>query len=346
MAALTGAALEAFTRQPDPKILAALVYGPDVGAVRERASAIVRAVAGSLDDPFAVVRMSEDVLGSDPARLADEAASLSLMGGRRVVWVTDAGAAFLKTVSPLLAHPRPGNLIVAEAGALQKRAPLRNLFETTSHAVAIACYADGAREIDALIAGELRAARLMIDDDAREHLAGLLGADRALSRQELVKLVTFAHGKANVTLADVEMVCGDAAEHSLDDLVDATFGGELEAVDSAFQTLVEAGTAPDRMLSVAGQHVARLAAMRSAVDGGRRGEDVVKSARPQIYFKRQTGMIRQLGAWDLESLRMAGSALGAATLQSRGEASLDEAIALRCLLVLARKARAARLKFN
>jgi DNA polymerase-3 subunit delta len=268
------------------------------------------------------------------------------MGGRRVVWVTDAGASFLKTVAPLLENSRPGNLIIAEAGALQKRAPLRSLFETNAHAVAIACYADGTREIDALIAAEMRAARLTIDDDAREHLAGLLGADRGLSRQELGKLVTFAHGKTNVTLADVEMVCGDAAEHSLDDLVDATFEGELEMVDSSFQTLVEAGTAPDRMLSVAGQHVARLAAMRSAVDTGRRGEDVVKSARPQIFFKRQAGMIRQLAAWDLESLRMAGSALGAATLQSRGEASLDEAIALRCLLVLARKARAGRLKFN
>ena len=68
--------------------------------------------------------------------------------------------------------------------------------------------------------------------------------------------------------------------------------------------------------------------MRISVDGGRRGEDVVRSARPQIFFKRQAGMIRQLAAWDLHGLGDAGSALGAATLQMRGEPALAEAIAL------------------
>ena len=212
--------------------------------------------------------------------------------------------------------------------------------------MAIACYADGAREIDVLIASEMRAAGLSIDDDAREHLASLLGADRALSRQEVVKLATYAHGSRRVTLADVEAVCGDAAEHSLDDLVDAVFGGDLELADSIFQSLLESGTAPDRTIVVAGHHAARLAAMRAQIDTGRRGEDVVRGARPQIFFKRQAGMIRQLGAWDLQGLAAAGSALGAATLQMRGEPALAEAIAHRCLLALGRRARGTRLRFG
>ncbi|MFO0994306.1 MAG: DNA polymerase III subunit delta [Hyphomicrobiales bacterium] len=346
MTALSGAAIDRFLQKPDPAILAALIHGPDAGGVRERASAVVRAVAGSLDDAFAVVRLSDDILSADPARLADEHASLSLMGGRRVIWVADAGVAFLKAVTAILAHPRPGNLIVAEAGSLQKKAPLRTLFEASDEAVAIACYADGAREIDALISAEMRAAGLSIDDDAREHLTSLLGADRALSRQEVVKLTTYAHGTTRVTLADVEAVCGDAAEHSLDDLVDAVYGGDLESADSVFQTLLDAGTAADRMIAVASQHAARLANMRLQVDSGRRSEDIVRGARPQIFFKRQAGMIRQLGAWDLDGLGAAGKALGAATLQMRGEPELAEAIAHRCLLALARRARGTRLRFG
>ena len=346
MTALSGAAVDRFLQKPDSSILAALIYGPDAGGVRERASAVVRSVAGSLDDAFAVVRLSDDVLSADPGRLADEQASLSLMGGRRVIWVTDAGAAFLKAVTSILANPRAGNLIIAEAGGLQKKAPLRTLFEASDEAVAIACYADGAREIDMLITTEMRAAGLSIDDDAREHLCTLLGADRALSRQEVMKLATYAQGKGRVTLADVEAVCGDAAEHSLDDLVDAVFGGDLESADLVFQTLLDSGAASDRMIAVAGQHAARLANMRMQVDTGRRTEDVVRGARPQIFFKRQAGMIRQLGAWDLEGLGAAGSALGSATLQMRGEPDLAEAIAHRCLLALARRARGTRLRFG
>ncbi|MBL8906424.1 MAG: DNA polymerase III subunit delta [Rhizobiales bacterium] len=346
MATLSGAAIDRFLHKPDPAVLAALIHGPDSGGVRERASAIVRAVAGSLDDAFAVVRLSDEVLAGDPARLADEQASLSLMGGRRVIWITEAGGAFLKAVTPILAGSRPGNLIVAEAGNLQKKSPLRTLFESSGSAVAIACYADGAREIDALIAAEMRAAKLSIDDDAREHLGGLLGADRALSRQELAKLATYAHGTGRVTLADVEAVCGDAAEHTLDDLVDAVFEGDLETADSVYQTLLESGTAPDRMIAVANQHAARLASMRIQADGGRRSEDVVRGIRPPIFFSRQAGMVRQLGAWDLEGLAAAGNALGAATRQMRGEPGPAEAIAHRCLLALARRARGTRLRFG
>ncbi len=346
MTALSGATIDRFLHKPDPTILAALVYGADSGGVRERATTLVRSVAGSLDDAFAVVRLSDDALAGDPGLLADEQASLSLMGGKRVIWVTEAGAAFLKAVTPILANPRTGNLIVAEAAALQKKAPLRTLFEASGEAVAIACYPDGAREIDALIAAEMRAAKLSIDDDAREHLSGLLGADRGLSRQELQKLATYAHGTGRVTLADVEAVCGDAAEHSLDDLVDAVFEGDLETADSVFQTLLDSGTSSDRMIAVAAQHAARLASMRMQMDGGRRSEDVVRGARPQIFFKRQTGMIRQLGAWDLEDLGAASNALGTATLQMRGEPDLAEAIAHRCLLALGRRARGTRLRFG
>ena len=90
----------------------------------------MRAVAGSLDDAFAVVRLSDDVLAGDPGRLADEQASLSLMGGRRVIWVTEAGAAFLKAVAPILANPRPGNLIVAEAGALAEESAAARAFRS------------------------------------------------------------------------------------------------------------------------------------------------------------------------------------------------------------------------
>src|SRR5690348_11799350 len=43
---------DAFARKPDINIRAVLVYGPDSGLVRERAEALVKAAAGSLDDPF------------------------------------------------------------------------------------------------------------------------------------------------------------------------------------------------------------------------------------------------------------------------------------------------------
>ena len=46
-----------------------LLHGEDHGMIRDRAAALVRAVAGSLDDPFLVAELGRD----EVARLPDEA---------------------------------------------------------------------------------------------------------------------------------------------------------------------------------------------------------------------------------------------------------------------------------
>ena len=83
--------VEGFLRRLDPQIRAVLLFGPDAGLVRERADTLARAVCPDLRDPFRVAELTAATLVADPARLADEAAQISLMAGRRVVRLRDAG---------------------------------------------------------------------------------------------------------------------------------------------------------------------------------------------------------------------------------------------------------------
>src|SRR5437773_3915642 len=236
MAIVKWTAVDNFLRRDGEKAVAVLIYGPDGGTVRERARQLVISVAGSIDDPFAVARLDDAGLVADPARLADEAQALSFGGGRRVVWVENACSGFLKAM-PLVTSAAPGNLIVAEAGALAKSAGLRALFEPAAHLWIVPCYEDSAIDLERLIAEELDAKGLATDIEVREALIALLGADRRMSRQELAKLALYCHGKTHVSLADVEAVCGDVAELSADDLLNAVFDGSIADADDAFMLL-------------------------------------------------------------------------------------------------------------
>jgi len=113
---LAAGRVEAFLRRPDPEIRAILLYGPDAGLVRERAETVARTICPDLRDPFRVAELTAATLIGDPARLADEAAQISLMGGRRVIRVREAG----DTLAPLFARFLPAavgdTLVVAEAG--------------------------------------------------------------------------------------------------------------------------------------------------------------------------------------------------------------------------------------
>ena len=151
--------IEAFLRRPDPQCRAVLLYGPDVGLVRERADLVGRTVVQELQDPFRVADLTGATLAADPARLFDEAAQISLMGGRRLVRVRDAGDAHSAIFTRFLAAPPGDGLVVVEAADLPARGSLRRAFDDAPAGVAIGCYPDSARELADVIRQSLAAHR-------------------------------------------------------------------------------------------------------------------------------------------------------------------------------------------
>ena len=128
MVALKSGEIEPFLGRPDPRRPVVLIFGPDLGLVRERADSIVKvATGGKTDDAFSVVALEGDAIAADPARLSDEARTIGLFGGNRVVRVRAGNRSLADALKPLLADPPMGALIVIEAGDLRKNAPLRTL---------------------------------------------------------------------------------------------------------------------------------------------------------------------------------------------------------------------------
>jgi DNA polymerase-3 subunit delta len=310
--------------------------------VRDLASRAVRKVAGSLDDPFAVTLLLEQDLASDPARLADEVQSISMFGGQKAIWVKGAGESFLKAVLPVLEGRASGNLVVAEAATLSKSSQLRAMFEKSPHGLVVPLYEAEPGEIAQLTEQILAKDNLRIGPDALTRFMALAGPSRGLVRREAEKLALYCLGNERVSLEDVEAVCGNDTGATADELADSVFGGDVEEADRLFHDLVRAGQDPGRLLGVVHQQALRLQEFRVAVDRGAPAEQVVKQARPPVFFMRQRVVQAQLRAWSLPDLVTAGSTLNANVLAVRRNAPLAEAIAGRCLLSLARKARALR----
>jgi DNA polymerase III subunit delta len=342
MAILKKPAIEAFIRAPSPETKAVLIHGPDAGRVHEVAAGIVRSAAGSLDDPFTVVHVSDASLAADPALLADEARSLSLVGGRRVIWVAPAGRGFQSAIESYLADPGGDGLIVAEAAALQKSSKIRTLLEQSKQCAVIACYEDSAEDLRALVKRSAAEARLAVSDDVLEHIVDRLGGDRALSRREIEKLLLYCYGRESIELDDLEAACGDVSAASLDALLDATFGGDIAECCRRLAQLEEGGMTASGVLTSMGSHVARLQEFRNEIDRGKSRDTVMRGARPPIHLSRQESFARQLALWSGSALDGALGTILEATALTRQFGTLEHAITERTLLSLARRAQALR----
>ena len=208
---LRGDGVAAFVRKLPPGLRFALVYGGDIGLIAECADLLVRAVSEDPRDPFRVTDLAAATVDADPARLADELSSMSLIGGRRVVRVRGASAKHADALEAAMQAPGGDTLLVVEApDVTSSKLKLVTLFEKGNDSVAVSCFADSDDTLATTIAATLSQAGLRAGREVIEFLVARLGGDRMLTRRELEKLVLYVGDESkDVTLADCEACIGN-----------------------------------------------------------------------------------------------------------------------------------------
>src|SRR5688500_5129066 len=121
-----------------------LLYGPDESG----SHSLVKAAAAGAGPEAERVELTGAELKADPARLADEAASISLFGGARYIVVQPAGDECLAAVEALLQAPAAGNPVLLIAGALKPASKLLKLALAEPAALALASYAPEGQEAE------------------------------------------------------------------------------------------------------------------------------------------------------------------------------------------------------
>jgi DNA polymerase III subunit delta len=318
-----------------------LIFGPDTGLVSERAGRLVTKASEGDSDPFNLIKIDASELSSDPQRLIDEVLTVPLFGGRRIIWVKDAGGKNLNpSLEPVLKLDDLQTLVVLEAGDIKKGVGLRKLIETNRRAFALPCYADNDRGIDQLIDEETREAGLTVTREARAALHSLLGGDRMASRGELKKLCLYALGRGRIESEDIEAIIGDASSFETSELIDAAATGNLEVLDHGLERLSEAGSKASVIANQALKHFQNLHRMRIDIDSGKGAQQVIDSQRPPIFFSRKPKFSTQLRIWSLKDLEKAMDILSEATRISRLNDPLGVPVLSEALLKLGRAARA------
>ena len=282
-------------RNPPRGLAAALVFGPDSGLIRERAETLLKTVVDDLADPFRVCDLDEQTLAGDPARLFDEAAAISMLGGRRVVRVRGAGNGLAKLFESFLAEPAGDALVVVEGGDLAKGAALRKVFEEADNAAAIPCYLDSQSGLSDVVRDALKAEDLSIAPDALADAVSRLGSDRGVTRRELEKLALYARGKKQVTLEDVRAVLGDEAEARIEEACDAAGTGDLNRLDLALERLWTADVSAVAVLRQAMAHFQRLLLVGSV--RGDSLDEAMRKLRPPLHFSRTAAFKAQVQKW-------------------------------------------------
>jgi len=299
-----------------------LLYGPDEAG----SAALARRLERAMGQEAERIDLDGSTLKADPARLVDEAASISLFGGRRWIRIQPAGDEIASAVASLLDADVAGNPVVALAGALKPSSPLVKLALDHKLALAHPSYVPDARDAAQIAETLAREAGLRLPRDLGRTLAISCSNDRSIMAQEIEKLALYLDAApdrpAEATAEALEAIGASNPDGELSKLVDAIMGGQPGRVGAEIARLGQSGIAGIPVLRALFRRLILLAALRRDIDGGQSPAAAVEARGKAIFFKEKPAITDQASRWPADRLAALADKLLAAerALKSSGTA--------------------------
>jgi DNA polymerase III subunit delta len=274
-----------------------LFYGPDEAGSR----ALARSLAAAMGAEAERVDLSGAELKGDPARLADEAASISLFGGARYIIVEPAGDETLAAVEALLEAPAAGNPVALVAGPLKPASKLLKLALATPEALALASYVPDGRDADRLVQELARGFGLAVAPHIARRIADAGAGNRAIIEQELRKYALFLDAAPERPKEiDEEIVAAIGAsneEGDLGRLVDCVGGGNGATLQAELLRLSSEGVEGIPLIRAVLRRMTLLARLRAEVDRGSSVSGVMAAQGKSLFWKEKDAVGDQLQRW-------------------------------------------------
>lgn len=319
-----------------------LLYGPDEAESRGLAQRLERAMGAEAER----IDLDGMTLKSDPARLADEAASISLFGEKRHIRLTVSGDECLPAIDALLDGDAAGNPVVVIAGALRPTSALLKRALADPAVMACISYALDAEKAAPLAAAMAREQGLRLDMDAARHLAHAAANDRALMAREVEKLALYLDAApdrpANADMTALEAIGAGEGEAELSKLVDAVLGGNPADAAGEIAQLAEQGVAGIPAIRALAKRVQLLVRLARQMGENGNARAVVEAQGKAIFWKEKAGVERQLKRWSPERLATLADRLLAAERAIKSPASPGDIMADVEMITIARAAQRGR----
>src|SRR5262249_36913386 len=138
---------------------------------------------------------------------------------------------------------------------------------------------------------------------------------------------------------DARLSVSDAAALELDDAIMAAAEGDAPKVDRVLSRVLQEGESPVSIIRALLRHLHRLHPLSAQFAAGATLDEVLRNARPPVFFKQEDNFRRQLTRWTEAHLRRQLDRILAAELNMKTTGIPAETICRDAMLAVARAAR-------
>ncbi|HWH21694.1 MAG TPA: DNA polymerase III subunit delta [Allosphingosinicella sp.] len=286
---------QALKTRSGPRIF--LLYGPDEAGSRS----FLPILAAGMGHNAERIDLSGHELKADPARLADEAAAISLFGTSRFIVVEPAGDEATAAVEALLEAPAADAPVMLIAGALKPASRLLKLALADPTILALASYVPEGRDADRLVLDMAKEVGLSMRPDLARRIAEAAGGNRAVVAQELAKLALFVDAAPErpkqVDFDAVDAIGAASDEGDLGRLVESVGNGDQATLEAELLRLSSQGIEGIPLIRAVLRRMFLLARLRAEVERGNSVASVMASHGKAVFWKEKDAVTAQLSRW-------------------------------------------------
>lgn len=300
--------VERYLDRPDARLRFYLFAGPDEAQSRALAARLLKGLGAEK------LAIASGAVKADPALLSDEAASIGMFGGKRLLWIEPAGEEIGEGVANLMLAPAAESPVVAIAGDLKKGSALRKLAESSPQALAHVSYVPSGDSANQMVAEMARVEGLTMRGGIAGRIAGACGNDRAVVAQELAKLATYLGASAGapkeVDSSALDEIGADLPEGGFSKVADLALSGDVAGVANELAALAASGASPVPLVRSLQRRLLTIVPLRARVDSGETVGAVMASMHKAFFFKEKPLIETMVRSWDSKRLARVATRVG------------------------------------
>jgi DNA polymerase-3 subunit delta len=282
--------------KPQQDIVALMLYGPDLGLVKERAKYIANYLCNNAN--FTLVDINFEQL----VDLHHLLYSKNLAKTKKLIKISNIGASLPKEIGEMISEYRGKNFILIEAQDLSPSSILRKFFEKSTNAACIACYEDEPLAVKNLIIKTIKKYDLQISQEALQIMSNAIAGDRMLILNNINKLITYMGDKKQISADDVLAIVETDRDETLDELCQCVANKNAHDFCKTLGQLLAQNVSLIAVLRSLGRYFLRIYQVKLKVAQNLTITSAMQELAPPVFFKQVNAFKLQVQNWQLVKL--------------------------------------------
>ena len=268
-----------------------LVYGENEGLKSEVIQNLKKNLGGDIDN------YDETQILVNKEFFYENILNQSLFEKQKTIIVNRCSEKIYEVIENILEKNISDTKIILNAGTLEKKSKLRNLFEKNNELIVIPTYKDTSLGLLEIARNFFYNYKISISQEAINLLVNRCNGDRGHLKTELDKISIFIHEKKSINLEEIYKLTNLSENFSINELVDTTLSKNSQKTSEIINESNYKSEDGILILRTFLQKAKRLLSLYEKQKGNVSLDNLIDNYKPPIFWKDKPIVKKQLENW-------------------------------------------------